>query len=835
MKIKKIISLVLVASFAFFALAACDSASCEHEFVFEDSIDENTYVYLCAKCGKRVEQKETEMESGIILTDEFEFAARDDNELMKTQTKLIRVSRLEGDYVRQDGDYTFLSYETPQIEKGGISHNEGTLSRVPAELANVSEYYKNSSGVTLRFITSARKIRLLATFSDAYSSDTTVQRGSFGIDVYVGAGTDKDYCGARMQFMTAMNLDETVELPAGINEVLINLPQLANVESFEIGFNGGADAIALPLERDRAPIVFYGGALTQGLSASRPGNSYVNTVGRMLNADTVNLGLIEGADGNASVAEYIAGIDKISAFVMELDASATVEELRANHYNFYKTVRDAHPDIPIIIMTTPTFSAEATAAAAEKREVILDTYKKALEDMDRLVYFLDANDTFAEGGSLLDIYTGDMKTASDTGMYAIALGVYDVLNSAWTHDSLKAGTDRKPGNLDELSFTPTNRNDELASGDYQTVAALDASYKTVEGDTTFLSMSAPCFTFGGIDHPDSDNGAQGYNRVDSEKREALLLALAASISGDNITGGSGYNKGVKHLSGANLRFRTNAEEITLRVVFDTQTTGTKHFSKRGANGIDVYIGSGTERYYVGDPGVSYVSATSITETVKLTGDYTEVLINLPLYGGISSIEIGFNDENAEVAPALSRVLDKPVVFYGASTTQGACASRPGLSSVDLFSRMADVDVKSLAVSGLGWAEPEMAEYIAGLEMSALFLDPSSGNWPDRIWEFYEIVREAHPDIPIIYYGSIRLGDEYSATALERDPVMQEHVERARAAGDENVYYVEVVPDGAFSVDNNRDIMAVDNAHPTDVGMYYMAESLYEFFIDYILK
>lgn len=822
------------------SFASCDTSNCEHEFVFEKTVEDGTDVYLCTKCGTRTEQSGTKMESGIILTDSFEFVPRDDSELLKKETELVRISYLEGDYIRVGDDgYTYLSYEAPQIEKGGIAHNEGTLLRLPEELVGVSDYYKNSSGVTLRFITKAKKIKLVAKFTDAYSSDTTVQRGSFGVDVYVGAGTDKDYCGDRMQFMTALNLNETVELPGTVNEVLINLPQLACIESFEIGFVATTDAIAAPIERDRAPIAFYGGALTQGLSASRPGNSYVNTVGRMLNVDTINLGILEGADGNTSVAEYIAGIDELSAFVMELDASATLEELEANHYNFYKTVRDAHPDIPIIIMTTPTFSAEATAAAAEKREVILDTYKKALEDMDRLVYFLDANDTFPETDSLLDLYTGDMKTASDTGMYAIALGVYDVLNSAFTNDSLKSGTDRKPGNLDRLSFTPTNRNDELASGDYQTVAALDDSFKTVEGDTTFLSMSAPCFTFGGIDHPDSDGGAQGYNRVDSEEREALLKALASSISGDNITGGSGYDKGVEHLSGANLRFRTNADEITLRVVFSTQTLGRKHFSDRGALGIDVYIGSGTERYYVGDPGVSFTSTEganpTITETIKLTDDYTEVLINLPLYGGISSIEIGFSDENAEVAPALARALDKPIVFYGASTTQGACASRPGLSSVGLFSRMTDVDVKSLAVSGLGWAEEAMAEYIAGLEMSALFLDPSSGNWPDRIWNFYEIVREAHPDIPIIYYGSIRLGDEYSATALERDPVMQEHVERARAAGDENVYYVEVIPDGAFSVDNNRDIMAVDNAHPTDLGMYYMAESLYEFFIDYILK
>jgi len=800
-------------------------------------------VFSLFSCGNDVDEKESEKEitdtesdtlesekeeenmkaSGIKLTDEFTFVARDDSDKVR-DVKYERIGDLEGEYLREDDGYYFLSVNAPQIEVGGIAHSEGTLTRLDSQMVKISKYYENSAGVTLRFCTTANEIMLKGSFKDKYSSNTTVPRGSYGIDVYVGAGTDKDYCGARMQKLTSTMLSETLKLPAGRKEVLINMPLLADVSSFEIGFSAKSDRIAPPTERDMAPIVFYGGKLTQGLSASRPGNAYANIVGRMLDADTINLGSLGGAHGDETIAEYIADIDSISAFVMELDEGATAEELREKHYKFYKTVRTAHPEIPIIIMTTPTFSAEAAAEAAEKRAIIAETYEKALEEGDGRVYFLDANDTFPHGGDLADIYTGDMKTASDTGMYSIALGVYDVLNSAFTPDSEKSGVDRKPGAMDKLSFVPQNRADELENGEYVKISELDEKYITNKnGDFTYLSMSAPCFTFGGIAHPDDNGGL--YHRLDVSKKDELLSQITAKSS-DNVVS-SGYDKLLKHLSAATLRFRTDASEISLKIAFANQTLNLAHFSNRGSAGIDIYVGSGTERYYVGESGESY-TGSSIVKTVKLPGEYTEVQINLPLYGGIKSIQIGFSDSDASVAPALERVYKAPIVLYGASEVQGACASRPGLSYPGLLTRMLDVDFYSLACSGLGWADLPMAEYIADLDMTALVITPSSGDFPDRIYDFYKIIREKNPDLPIIYYGSLRAADEQEENRVKRDNVLKAQYERAKAEGDKNVYYFDIV--GKISVEDNRDLLSVDFAHPNDLGFYYMAESIYHILV-----
>lgn len=54
------------------------------------------------------------------------------------------------------------------------------------------------------------------------------------------------------------------------------------------------------------------------------------------------------------MAKYIASLD-MSLFVVDYDFNATsVEHLNNTHYNFYKAVRDANPDIPIIIVSAPT-------------------------------------------------------------------------------------------------------------------------------------------------------------------------------------------------------------------------------------------------------------------------------------------------------------------------------------------------------------------------------------------------------------------------------------------------------------------------------------------------
>ena len=65
----------------------------------------------------------------------------------------------------------------------------------------------------------------------------------------------------------------------------------------------------------------------------------------------------------------------------------------------------------------------------------------------------------------------------------------------------------------------------------------------------------------------------------------------------------------------------------------------------------------------------------------------EYLLYLPLYNGVSSLEIGVPQDRTIDRPA-PRAEDhrKPIVFYGTSITQGGCASRPGMVHTAILGR-----------------------------------------------------------------------------------------------------------------------------------------------------
>lgn len=63
------------------------------------------------------------------------------------------------------------------------------------------------------------------------------------------------------------------------------------------------------------------------------------------------------------------------------------------HYPLYKTIRDANPTTPILFMTMPGFENwKDRPSHKARRKVILDTWKKAKEDGDNNVYFIDCMD-----------------------------------------------------------------------------------------------------------------------------------------------------------------------------------------------------------------------------------------------------------------------------------------------------------------------------------------------------------------------------------------------------------------------------------------------------------
>ena len=199
----------------------------------------------------------------------------------------------------------------------------------------------------------------------------------------------------------------------------------------------------------------------------------------------------------------------------------------------------------------------------------------------------------------------------------------------------------------------------------------------------------------------------------------------------------------------------------------------------------------------------------------------EILIHFPLYANVKRLYIGI-EEGSALEAAAEYTVPTPVVYYGSSITQGGCASRPGLSYEAIICRRLNRDYLNMGFSGSAKGEPSMAEYLATLPMSVFVCDydynaPSAEHLEATHYPFYEIIRAKNPDVPYLMVS------RHTAIRAEhvdrRRAVIRASYEKARANGDQNVYFL----DGdSFFPDEWRDSCTVDTTHPNDLGFHFMA-------------
>ena len=283
------------------------------------------------------------------------------------------------------------------------------------------------------------------------------------------------------------------------------------------------------------------------------------------------------------------------------------------------------------------------------------------------------------------------------------------------------------------------------------------------------------------------------------------------------------NAGVSSLhtntSGGRVRFRTNSPYIALYAEMGYRAKFA-HCTFACTAGFDMYVGERHIKTFVPSydrediyEGIIEMGATGMRE-------YT---INFPTYSNVKRLFVGI-DEGAVIESPAPYTYEKPVVFYGSSITQGGCASRSGNVYASAVSRYFDCDFINLGFSGSAKGEREMAEYIKTLDMSLFIYDydhnaPTIQHLADTHEPFFKIIRENCHTLPIIilprpvYYVS---GD-----AKKRRDIIYRTYENARAAGDENVYFIE---NGELT-ELCRGEGTVDNCHPNDFGFASMARAV----------
>ena len=273
-------------------------------------------------------------------------------------------------------------------------------------------------------------------------------------------------------------------------------------------------------------------------------------------------------------------------------------------------------------------------------------------------------------------------------------------------------------------------------------------------------------------------------------------------------------------AGGRIRFKTDSPYIAINAVMHSMCKITEA-AFTGSVGFDLYIDGDYQGTYIPD-----YNAKDGYEGIRELGSckMRDVEINFPIYSKVTDVYVGLS-ESAAVLPADPYKYERPVVYYGSSVTQGGCASRPGNTYQAFLSRMLSTDFINLGFSGNALGEPEIADYIKTLDMSAFVFDydfnaPTAEHLNATHERMFKQIREADPALPIIILSKPRFYP--SPSDVERKGIIRKTYENARAAGDENVYFI----DGKELMELAGNDGTIDNVHPSDLGFYSMATRIY---------
>lgn len=280
----------------------------------------------------------------------------------------------------------------------------------------------HTAGACIRFRAASPWIAVRATLGDGCDMNHMPRAGSKGLDLYRGVGAASRHAGTAQPNPDDRILERLLcrrgPGDRSVETWQANLPLYGGIEALEIGLAPGFVPKPPPCRR-LGRVCFYGSSITQGGCASRPGNAYTTMVCRALDAEQVNLGFSGCARGEPEMAELVASLRGLAAFVLDYDHnSPTPEHLAATHEPFFRTVRAAHPDLPILVLSRPDIWPDSPADVSVRRDIVRATVRRARARGDRRVAFLDGLRLF--GRADRDDCTVDRIHPNDLGFRRMA-------------------------------------------------------------------------------------------------------------------------------------------------------------------------------------------------------------------------------------------------------------------------------------------------------------------------------------------------------------------------------------------------------------------------------
>lgn len=287
---------------------------------------------------------------------------------------------------------------------------DSRYERLPSKLKGISRdpvWYlgRNSAGLYIRFRSNSSSIHLRweAMFNNSMNHMTDT--GTKGLDLYtIHEGKWRHVCSARPtgkhNTCAVIRHMDPVE-----REYMLYLSLYDGVSSLEIGVDKDAfiDQPAVDRPSSEKPVVMYGTSILQGGCANRPGMAHTSIISRRLDREVINLGFSGNALLDMEIAELMASVEDPGLYVLDYVPNASAKAIDEVGEKFFRIIRDAHPDVPVIFVEDPTFPHSAfdkvileeitTKNAAQKR-----LFEKLRKQGEKKIYYIPTEGMIGEDG-----------------------------------------------------------------------------------------------------------------------------------------------------------------------------------------------------------------------------------------------------------------------------------------------------------------------------------------------------------------------------------------------------------------------------------------------------
>ena len=291
----------------------------------------------------------------------------------------------------------------------------------------------------------------------------------------------------------------------------------------------------------------------------------------------------------------------------------------------------------------------------------------------------------------------------------------------------------------------------------------------------------------------------------------------------------------KNSAGLSIRFLSNSSVITAKWEL-LNNFSMNHMPDTGIKGIDLYFKNNDKWQYI-NTGIPTGFNNEYRLIDNMDNELREYKIFLPLYDGIKNIEIGVDNSSFIQKPKKSK--RKPIIFYGTSITQGACASRPGMAHTNIISRKLDRNVINFGFNGNGRMEYPISKLISESEPAFYVIECMPNMYPPELVSsntipLVDVIRSKNPNTPIVlvdlFTSPINTLDKNAVKGTnEMNNALKNEYKKMIDKGYQNIIYIE----SSNALGNDFE-GTVDAVHFTDLGFLRYSAFLIQKFKEYNL-